>query len=65
MHDRLGQAHVTDQVRRARQALGAQDKGACATGEFCRDRDFSITTNLDSDEKKKKDPKDLGHHMTP
>ena len=36
------------------QALGAQDKGACAIGEFCCDREFSIVTDLDIVKKNKK-----------
>ena len=51
--DRPGQARVTYQARRARQALGADDKGACTIGEFYHNREFSITADLDSDEKKR------------
>ena len=38
---------MTDQARRARQALDAH-----VTGEFCRDREFFVVIDLDSDEKK-------------
>ena len=44
---------ATDQARRIRQALGVHDKGMRATGEFCRNKDLSVATNLDSDEKKR------------
>ena len=37
-----------------RQALGAHDKGASATRELCRDREFSVVIDLDNDEKKKR-----------
>ena len=30
------------------------DKNVCGTEEFCRDRDFSVATDLGSDKKKKK-----------
>ena len=33
-----------------------------ATEEVCRDRYFSVMTYLDSDGKKKFDPRDLGRH---
>ena len=39
---------MTNQARRSRQALDGQ-----VTGEFCRDREFFVVTDLDSDEKKK------------
>ena len=38
---------MTDQVRRARQALGARDRGVRAIREFCRDREFFVATDLD------------------
>ena len=37
------------------------NKDVCTTKEFCINRDFSISTDLDSDKKKKKNPRDLGH----
>ena len=58
-HDIEDHALVTDPTRRARQPLGPQDKGEHATGEFCLNREFSVATNLDGDEKK---PYDLGRH---
>ena len=36
------------------------DKDVSVTEEFCRDRDFPVVTNLDSDKKKKKTPKIWG-----
>ena len=39
------------------------DKDVHATEEFCHDRDFSIATDLNSDEKKK-NPRGLGRHIT-
>ena len=40
--------------------MGLHNSGARAIGKFCRDREFIVSTNLDSDEKK--DPRDLGRH---
>ena len=63
-HDIGGHDRATGQARHARQALGAHDRGTHATGEFCHDRELSVATDLDSGEKKKKkkDPRDFGHH---
>ena len=36
------------------------DKGAHETGEFCRDRELSVATDLDSNGKKKKRPSRFG-----
>ena len=40
----------------------AHNRGSSVTEVFCCDNDFSVATYLDSDEKKKKDPRDLGPH---
>ena len=43
-------------------ALGENDRDVCVTEDFCRDRDFSITIDLSSGQKKKKnDPWGVGH----
>ena len=34
-----------------------QDKDVCTIEELCRDRDFSVATDLDSDKKKRKKEK--------
>ena len=58
---------ATEEAMHARQTKpGAHDRGARATGEFYRDREFSIATGLDSDKKKKtnKKSRDFGCHRT-
>ena len=45
--DRGGHASATDQSRGARQALRAHYRVARATGEFCRNREFAVATDLD------------------
>ena len=52
---------ATYQAKRARQTRpNVHDKGACGIGEFCRDKEFSVTTDLNNDEIKKKDPMGFG-----
>ena len=54
MRDRPGQARATDKARLTRQTRpSADDKGARAIGEFCRDRELSVTIDLENDPKKK------------
>ena len=51
-HDRGDLARGIDQARRARQAWARAQQGtARATEELCRDRDFSVATDLSSSKK--------------
>ena len=72
-HDRVGHAKadaydsvapccvVTKETILVRQTKpGAHKRGARATGELCRDKEFSVATDLDNDEKKKKTSGILG-----
>ena len=68
VHDSMASCCVViEEAMHARQIRpGAHDRGASAVGEFYRDREFFVTTDLDSDEKrkkKKKDPWDLERHI--
>ena len=60
-HNRGGLAHATDQAKRERQTWArARQETTRATEDLCRDRDFSVATNLSNNLKKKNDPRIWG-----
>ena len=55
---------MRQRTRDRAQACGDSAKASAQPGKgaFCGDRDFSISTDLSSSQKKKNDPWDMGRH---